>query len=137
MHIYINQIDGIKKQIDRYDQMKYYDSFIKEKSESEIINYYTSLNTQVERLKNYSENNPNDKQILEELKRISEEFKILDFMLKKEKPILELSDKDDFFEFSNEVNNDKEYLKENPTGNKDIKLLNYTSLPFIKMPIAQ
>lgn len=136
-HIYINQIDGIKKQIDRYDQMKYYDSFIKEKSESEIINYYTSLNTQVERLKNYSENNPNDKQILEELKRISEEFKILDFMLKKEKPILELSDKDDFFEFSNEVNNDKEYLKENPTGNKDIKLLNYTSLPFIKMPIAQ
>ena len=46
-------------------------------------------------------------------------------------------DKKDFYEFSNEVNNDKEYLKENVTGNEDIKLLNYSSAPFIKMPVAQ
>ena len=38
---------------------------------------------------------------------------------------LELADIDDFFAFSNEVNNDKEYLEENITGNKDIKLLTF------------
>ena len=31
----------------------------------------------------------------------------------------------------------QDYLKENVTGNEDIKLLNYSSAPFIKMPVAQ
>ena len=49
----------------------------------------------------------------------------------------EIADKKNFYEFSNQVNNDKEYLKENVTGNEDIKVLNYSSAPFIKMPVAQ
>ena len=35
------------------------------------------------------------------------------------------------------TNNDKEYLKENPTGNKDLVLKDYSSMPFIKIPVAQ
>ena len=58
-------------------------------------------------------------------------------MITKEKAVLELADKDDFFEFSNEFNNDKDYLKQNVTGNEDIKILKYSHAPFIKMPIAQ
>ena len=62
---------------------------------------------------------------------------ILELMITKEKPILELANKDDFFAFDNTFNTSKEYLKENITGNKDIKVLRYKSAPFIKMPIAQ
>ena len=58
-------------------------------------------------------------------------------MITKKKPILELRDKKDFYKFSKKVNNVKDYLKENVTGNEDIKLLNYSSAPFIKMPVAQ
>ena len=136
-HIYVNQIDGINKQIDRYLTMKFFESLIKEKRDEEVINYYNMLKTQVERLNTYSVNNPNKKEVLAEYNKVLEELKILDFMLDKKKPILEVADKDDFFEYSNKVNNDKEYLKTNPTGNEDIKLLNYSSLPFIKMPITQ
>ena len=136
-HIYVNQIDGINKQLDRYAHMKYFESFIKENSENEIINYYNTLKTQAERLQKYIENSSCDIEALKGYKKVLEELRILDFMLSKEKPILNLADKNDFFEFDNKVNNDKEYLKENPTGNKDIKLLNYSSLGFIKMPIAQ
>lgn len=136
-HIYVNQIDGINKQLDRYAHMKYFESFIKENSENKIINYYNTLKTQVERLQKYVENSSCDIEALKEYKKVLEELRILDFMLSKEKPILQLADKNNFFEFDNKVNNNKEYLKDNPTGNKDIKLLNYSSLGFIKMPIAQ
>ena len=136
-HIYVNQIDGINKQLDRYAHMKYFESFIKENSENEIINYYNTLKTQVERLQKYVENSSCDIEVLKEYRKVLEELRILDFMLSKEKPVLNLADKNNFFDFDNKVNNDKEYLKENPTGNKDIKLLNYSSLGFIKMPIAQ
>lgn len=136
-HIYVNQIEGINKQLDRYANMKYFESLHNEQRECDVINYYNTLKTQVERLKIYTENNPTKKEVLCEYKKVLEELQIFEFMYNKEKPILELANKDNFFEFSNKVNNDKEYLKENPTGNEDIKLLNYTSLPFIKMPIAQ
>ena len=136
-HIYVNQMDGINKQIDRYDHMRYTESIILEKSEKDAINYYNSLKTQEVRLDKYSKNNPNNIEIIEELKKYREELKIMEFMFKKKKPVLELANKDNFFEFNNNVNNDKEYLKQNPTGNEDVKLLNYSSLPFIKMPITQ
>ena len=71
------------------------------------------------------------------LKEIREQIMIFELMITKEKPILELADKDDFFSFDNSVNNDKEYLEKNITGNEDIKVLRYKSAPFIKMPIAQ
>jgi hypothetical protein len=71
------------------------------------------------------------------LKKLSEEIKIFELMVTKEKAILELADKNDFFSFNNKVNNDPQYLKENMTGNEDIKIKKYSSAPFIKMPIAQ
>ena len=90
-HIYVNQIDGIKKQLANYEKMLKFEKIIQ----------------------------------------------IFELMITKEKPTLELADKKDFYEFSNEVNNSKDYLKENVTGNEDIKVLNYSSAPFIKMPVAQ
>ena len=136
-HIYVNQIEGINKQLDRYANMNYFESFIKEKRQCDVINYYNSLKTQVERLKIFTENNPNKTEVLGEYKKVLDELKILEFMFNKEKPILKLANIDNFFEFNNKVINDKKYLEKNPTGNKDIKLLHYSSLPFIKMPIAQ
>jgi len=46
-------------------------------------------------------------------------------MLTRQNPVLWLADKDDFYSF------------DNSEDNKDIKILNYTHLPFIKMPVAQ
>ena len=46
-------------------------------------------------------------------------------MVTKEKPYLYLANKDDFFAFDNKKDND------------DIKVLNYKSAPFIKMPVAK
>ena len=136
-HIYVNQIEGINKQLDRYANMNYFESLHNEKRECDVMNYYNTLKTQVERLDKYVKNNQAKKDALIEYKKVLEDLQIFEFMYNKEKPVLEIADKNNFFEFNNNVNNDKEYLKENPTGNKDIKLLNYSSLPFIKMPIAQ
>lgn len=136
-HIYENQIEGIKKQINRYEIMKSISEFINKKSDNEIIDYYYLLKVREEALEKYSKNNPDNKQVLLGYKDVLIQRQIMDFMLEKEKPVLKLADKKDFFEFSNDVNNDKKYLKENATGNEDIKLLNYKSLPVIKMPIAQ
>ena len=58
-------------------------------------------------------------------------------MLTKKKPEFEVAEKDNFFDISTDIINDKEYLKENPTGNKDLVLKNYSSMPFIKIPVAQ
>ena len=136
-HIYKNQIDGILEQLNRYEIMKDDEEFIKNKSFNQIWHKYCQLIVEQTELKKYINNNPKDKNTLEKYKEVLEKLEILDLMLGKEKPTLQLADKDNFFEFSNEVNNDKEYLKENPTGNEDIKLLNYSSLSPIKMPIAQ
>ena len=136
-HIYVNQIEGINKQLNRFANMKYIESYINENRDNDVVNYYNFLKTQEERLRKYMENNPNNIDALSEYKKVLEELKIFEFMKTKEKPLLEIKDNDNFFTYNNKVNNDKEYLKENPTGNKDIKLLNYTPLPYIKMPITQ
>ena len=136
-HIYVNQIEGINKQLDRYANMKYFESLHNEKRECDVLNYYNALKTQVERLDKYVKNNPNKIEVLKEYQKVLEELKIFEFMYNKEKPTLKLANIDNFFDFNNRVNNNKEYLKKNPTGNRDIKLLNYSSLPFIKMPITQ
>ena len=136
-HIYVDQVEPIKKQINRYNYMCFYETFIREHSDTEVIKYYDTLKKQEERLRKYTENNPNDKKVLQEYKVTLEEFRILDFMLTKKKPEFEAAEIDDFFNYSTDVNSDPEYLKENPTGNKELVLKNYSSLPFIKIPVAQ
>ena len=107
-----------------------WEDYIKKHSDEEIINLYNELKKKINIIK---EKNLTDK-IDKELK---EDFTILELMLTKEKAVLELADKDDFFKFDNHINNDKKYLNVNATGNEDIKVLKYKSAPFIKMPIAQ
>ncbi len=113
-HIYKNQLEGIKLQLKRYDKMLHWEKFIKDHSLSEIEIMYNFLNHKL---------NSNEDNIDKE--DVTEDINILKFLLTKEKPILALADKDDFFAF------------DNSEDNKDIKVLNYSSLPFIKMPIAK
>lgn len=128
-HVYVNQVDGIKKQLERYNKMNFYEEMIKNSNQKYIIRLYNSKRKYIE----FLEKTDNK----EELQRAKEDLLLLELMITKKKPTLELADKKDFYEFSNQVNNDKDYLKENVTGNEDIKVLNYSSAPFIKMPVAQ
>ena len=128
-HVYVNQVDGIKKQLERYNKMNFYEEMIKNSNQKYILRLYNSKRKYIE----FLEKTDNK----EELQRAKEDLLLLELMITKKKPTLELADKKDFYEFSNQVNNDKDYLKENVTGNEDIKVLNYSSAPFIKMPVAQ
>lgn len=136
-HIYVNQIDGIKKQLKNYELMTEYEKMIKEKNDVNLQSIYNLLLKKEKDITEFINNNPNNNKSKNELKDIQESLQIFKIMATKKKPTLELADKDDFYEFSNEVNTDKEYLKKNITGNEDIKVLNYTSAPYINMPVAQ
>ena len=126
-HIYVNQLDGINTQLKRYETM-----LEMEKAHDPFDKCFRAFD-RLEELKKRAIT-PSD---LEIVKKLEEEVELYKLMISKEKPILQLADKDDFFKFSNQVNNDKEYLKENITGNEDVKILRYSSAPFIKMPVAQ
>ncbi len=133
-HIYVNQIDGIKLELERFKKMRAWEKIIKKETDEELEARYLALK---ERESILEEKAKTSKQAEKMLKEIREQIMIFELMITKEKPILELADKDDFFSFDNSVNNDKEYLEKNITGNEDIKVLRYKSAPFIKMPIAQ
>lgn len=136
-HIYVNQIDGIKKQLTNYEKMLKFEKIINENSDIYLEEFYNTLKSTKEEKEEYLNNNPDNEEAQDEFNDAKKDLQIFELMITKKKPTLELADKKDFYEFSNEVNNDKEYLKENVTGNEDIKLLNYSSAPFIKMPVAQ
>ena len=136
-HIYVNQIDGIKKQLANYEKMLKFEKIISEKSDVYLEEVHDALKSTKEKKEEYLNNNPDNEEAQAEFNDAKKDLQIFELMITKKKPTLELADKKDFYEFSNEVNNDKEYLKENVTGNEDIKLLNYSSAPFIKMPVAQ
>ena len=136
-HIYVDQVEPIKTQIERYDTMRYFETLIQERRDKDIIDFYNLLVNQEKVLKEFSINNPNREEVINNYKDIQKQLKILEFMITKNKPEFIVAENDDFFSFNTEINNDKEYLKENPTGNKDLVLKNYSSLPFIKMPVAQ
>lgn len=136
-HIYVNQIDGIKKQLTNYEKMLKFEKIINENSDIYLEEFYNALKSTKEEKEEYLNNNPDNEEAQDEFNDAKKDLQIFELMITKKKPTLELADKKDFYEFGNEVNNDKEYLKENVTGNEDIKLLNYSSAPFIKMPVAQ
>ncbi len=136
-HIYVNQIDGIKKQLKNYEKMLKFEKIINENSDIYLEEFYNALKSTKEEKEEYLNNNPDNEEAQAEFNDAKKDLQIFELMITKKKPTLELADKKDFYEFSNQVNNDKEYLKENVTGNEDIKVLNYSSAPFIKMPVAQ
>lgn len=136
-HIYVNQIDGIKKQLTNYEKMIKFEKIINENSDIYLEEFYNALKSTKEEKEEYLNNNPDNEEAQAEFNDAKKDLQIFELMITKKKPTLELADKKDFYEFSNQVNNDKEYLKENVTGNEDIKVLNYSSAPFIKMPVAQ
>ena len=133
-HIYVNQIEGIKLELERFKKMQAWEKIIANETDEELEARYLALK---ERETVLEEKAKTSKQAEKMLKEIKEQIMIFELMITKEKPILELADKDNFFSFDNNVNNDKEYLEKNITGNEDIKVLRYKSAPFIKMPIAQ
>ena len=136
-HIYVNQIDGIKKQLTNYEKMLKFEKIINEKSDVYLEEVHDALKSTKEKKEEYLNNNPDNEEAQAEFNDAKKDLQIFELMITKKKPILELADKKNFYEYSNQVNNDKEYLKENVTGNEDIKVLNYSSAPFIKMPVAQ
>lgn len=136
-HIYVNQIDGIKKQLTNYEKMLKFEKIINENSDIYLEEFYNALKSTKEKKEEYLNNNPDNEEAQDEFNDAKKDLQIFELMITKKKPTLELADKKDFYEFSNQVNNDKDYLKENVTGNEDIKVLNYSSAPFIKMPVAQ
>lgn len=136
-HIYVNQIDGIKKQLTNYEKMIKFEKIINENSDIYLEEFYNALKSTKEEKEEYLNNNPDNEEAQAEFNDAKKDLQIFELMITKKKPTLELADKKDFYEFSNEVNNSKDYLKENVTGNEDIKVLNYSSAPFIKMPVAQ
>ena len=136
-HIYVNQIDGIKKQLKNYEKMLKFEKIINENSDIYLEEFYNALKSTKEEKEEYLNNNPDNEEAQDEFNDAKKDLQIFELMITKKKPTLELADKKDFYEFSNQVNNDKDYLKENVTGNEDIKVLNYSSAPFIKMPVVQ
>lgn len=136
-HIYVNQIDGIKKQLANYEKMLKFEKIINENSDIYLEEFYNALKSTKEEKEEYLNNNPDNEEAQDEFNDAKKDLQIFELMITKKKPTLELADKKNFYEFSNQVNNDKDYLKENVTGNEDIKVLNYSSAPFIKMPVAQ
>ena len=136
-HIYENQVEKVKLQLERFHRMEKFEEMIANSSDQCIELYYNGLKQSYEFLEEKNKCYELNTLEQENLFDLKEDILILELMITKEKPILELADKEDFFEFSNEVNLEKEYLKENMTGNEDIKVKKYTSAPFIKIPITQ
>jgi thymidylate synthase len=155
-HIYVNQLPGIKKQLQRYYYMQEYENLIQTSTDEEVERAYNNV---VEYFNNV------ERAVVEYLHvdikdmKMSERYKLLsianeglakdyqeaferkvcfEHMLTRETPALELASHDSVFKYSTEyVKEGDPYLKENPIGNKELVLKNYHPTPFISMPIAQ
>lgn len=124
-HIYVNQLEGIKEQLERYNILKKWEKFISENSDDKIENIYLDLLRQ-QQIINEKIKQERYKTSYEAIKRETDiNVLALEHLITRKDPILELADKDNFYDFDNSEHN------------KDIKVKHYTSLPAIKMPIAQ
>lgn len=155
-HIYVDQIEGIKKQLKRYDYMEEYSNIIQTSTDEELETLYDKIcdlydrlliranimldgaidgmkvSEVIEKLKAKDENLAKDYEEAYERKMCFEHI------ITRRDPRLELDKTDSIFEYSTDyVKKGDPYLKENPIGNKQIRLVNYTSAPFIKLPVAQ
>lgn len=155
-HIYINQIPGIKKQLNRFNYMEEYVSIIQNSTDEEVERLYNKiceefnlLEIKAINLLNEDIRNIKMSQRINKIKKIDEKLAILyeisferktcfEHLVTRENPVLELASHDSIFEYSTDfVKKDDPYLKENPIGNRELVLKKYTPTPFISMPIAQ
>ena len=155
-HIYVNQLEGIKKQLKRYECMKEFSHVILTSTDKEVellynrvVDLFNKLHSKAKNLLNEDIDTLKMSQRIKALKNVDEklasdyeqafEKKVcFEHMLTRETPVLELADHDSIFEYSTDyVKNGDSYLKENPIGNKEIVLKKYHPTPFISMPIAQ
>lgn len=134
-HIYVNQLDAIKIQKQRLEDMTKIENTINKNGISSIIDKKNKLQLYLENI--IKNTNPDNEKINLEIKKIKDQIDLIDFMITKEVPTLEIKDVESIYDLSDDYSKDKEYLKENPTGNKDIVLKKYKSTGFIKMPITQ
>ena len=155
-HIYVNQLEGIKKQLQRYNYMKEYENLIQTSTDDELEVLYNKINELYEkchiqakillpgnidemkmsaRIKALKAIKP---QLAADYEEAFERKMSFEHMVTRETPVLDLANHDSIFEFSTDyAKNGSEYLKENPIGNKDIVLKKYHPTAFISMPIAQ
>ncbi len=155
-HIYVNQLEGIKKQLQRYKYMRYYSDLIQKRSDEAIEKEYNILidnyQKEIKQIKALFGEDIVEKKMVEQVKEIKKvtpdlakeyeetfERKLsFEHMLTRETPVLELAEHDSFFDYSTDyVKKGDPYLEENPIGNKELVLKNYHPTPFISMPIAQ
>ena len=155
-HIYLNQLEGIKKQLKRFEYMLEYAEFIQQNTDEAIEREYTHLENEFDKthefIKGFFEEDVDTIKMsvkLKKLKQINkdiaekyeEEFErkvCFEHMLTRETPVLELEEHTSIFDYSTEyVKKGVSYLEENPIGNKELVLKNYHPTPFISMPIAQ
>lgn len=155
-HIYVNQLEGIKKQLKRYEYMREYSNIITSSSNEAIELLYNKTNELYNMLYIRSKillkediDKLSPTKIIKELRKIDEKLALeleeayerkicFEHMLTRETPCLELSSHDSIFEYSTTYAKKNDlYLKTNPIGNKEIVLKKYHPTPFISMPIAQ
>lgn len=155
-HIYLNQLDGIKKQLQRYYYMREYENVIQTSTDEEVERAYNNtvehfnnveravvdyLHVDIKDMKmsqRYKLLSIANEKLAADYKEAFERKVCFDHMLTRETPALELASHNSIFEYSTEyVKNNDPYLKENPIGNKELVLKNYHPTPFISMPIAQ
>lgn len=155
-HIYLNQLEGIKKQLKRYQYMKEYSNIIQTSSDEELEILYEKINDLYNKLhlrakilltedidslkmsKRINEIKKLDGQLAYDYEEAFERKVCFEHMITRETPELELASHDSIFEYSTEyVKKNDPYLEENPIGNKEIVLKKYHPTPFISMPIAQ
>ncbi len=155
-HIYINQLEGIKKQLKRYEYMQMYSNIIRNSSDEEVEHLYNKnnelfikLNDRVKALlgdsydkltmtKRINLTKLFDSALGKDYEDAFERKVSLEHLLTRETPVLELANHNSIFDYSTEyVKKGDLYLQENPIGNRDIVLKKYHPTPFISMPIAQ
>ena len=100
-HIYVNQIDGIKKQLTNYEKMIKFEKIINENSDIYLEEFYNALKSTKEEKEEYLNNNPDNEEAQAEFNDAKKDLQIFELMITKKKPTLELADKKDFYEFSN------------------------------------
>ncbi len=121
-HIYLNQVDSIKLQIQKWDK------YLKFKSlePNELASKYLEISLQFINISKLYDANKDDEFIKHQYEDVLNELKIMELILEPEKPTLWLNPSvNDFFCF------------DNSKDLKDIKIKNYRHLGKIKFPITQ
>ena len=124
-HIYVNQLDGIKLQLKRYDNLVKWADFIKAHSDEAIEFAYNELIKKRDYLNRTISREDSKEAKNSLLTEIEEEIMAIEHLITREDPELYINPDKSFYDYDNRKDND------------DIKVLKYTSLPFIKMPVAQ